>query len=182
MSQLLRRPRPSCRRMTSQFAAAENQPLSALESTKLWSSSPHAMSSLLLKLGSSKMSPLTQRPWHGGQNNLLQSRRVNCQMILTTYHERQEFVHSGETGSGKSTQIPQFLFYDELPGNLKIACIQPMRVAATSIARRVSPDTSVAKIQVTSTDTFINQNGRKNESLLHDRKSANWENRPRHKP
>jgi pre-mRNA-splicing factor ATP-dependent RNA helicase DHX15/PRP43 len=48
----------------------------------------------------------------------------------------------GETGSGKTTQIPQFVAYSDLP-HLKgkmIACTQPRRVAAMSVAKRVSDE------------------------------------------
>ncbi|ORX41484.1 hypothetical protein BCR36DRAFT_180815 [Piromyces finnis] len=46
----------------------------------------------------------------------------------------------GETGSGKTTQIPQFLHHAGLSKNGIIACTQPRRVAAMSIARRVSEE------------------------------------------
>lgn len=58
--------------------------------------------------------------------------------------ENQVIVIEGETGSGKTTQIPQFL----LPllakkGESAIACTQPRRVAAMSIAKRVSEELDV---------------------------------------
>ena len=51
----------------------------------------------------------------------------------------------GETGSGKTTQIPQFVLFDDLPqhrGKL-IACTQPRRVAAMSVAQRVADEMDV---------------------------------------
>ncbi|KAI5968562.1 prh1 [Candida margitis] len=51
--------------------------------------------------------------------------------------ENQVTIIIGETGSGKSTQIPQFL----IPENRKaIAVTQPRRVAAASLASRVSEE------------------------------------------
>ncbi|RDD47573.1 putative ATP-dependent RNA helicase DHX33 [Trichoplax sp. H2] len=46
----------------------------------------------------------------------------------------------GETGSGKTTQIPQFLYHSGLGGNGIIACTQPRRVAAVTIAERVASE------------------------------------------
>lgn len=51
----------------------------------------------------------------------------------------------GETGSGKTTQIPQFVLYDDLPqtqGKM-VACTQPRRVAAMSVAQRVAAEMDV---------------------------------------
>ncbi|KAH0580335.1 DEAH-box ATP-dependent RNA helicase prp43, variant 2 [Termitomyces sp. 'cryptogamus'] len=51
----------------------------------------------------------------------------------------------GETGSGKTTQIPQFVAYSDLPhtrGKL-VACTQPRRVAAMSVAKRVADEMDV---------------------------------------
>jgi len=57
----------------------------------------------------------------------------------------QVVVVEGETGSGKTTQIPQFLVevgYAS-PGKSCVACTQPRRVAATSIATRVADEMDV---------------------------------------
>lgn len=44
----------------------------------------------------------------------------------------------GETGSGKTTQIPQFVYSARYQNEAKIVVTQPRRVAAISIASRVA--------------------------------------------
>ena len=46
----------------------------------------------------------------------------------------------GETGSGKTTQLTQFLMEDGYGKLGKIGCTQPRRVAAMSVAKRVSEE------------------------------------------
>lgn len=46
----------------------------------------------------------------------------------------------GETGSGKTTQIPQYLYQDGLSDRGLIAVTQPRRVAAITIATRVAKE------------------------------------------
>lgn len=62
------------------------------------------------------------------------------------YRKSQILVFVGETGSGKTTQIPQFVLFDDLPHLNKkmIACTQPRRVAAMSVAQRVAQELDVA--------------------------------------
>ncbi|TDZ74716.1 putative pre-mRNA-splicing factor ATP-dependent RNA helicase prp43 [Colletotrichum trifolii] len=92
----------------------------------------------------------TGRPHSQKYFQILQSRRdlpVNKQRqeFLNKYHETQILVFVGETGSGKTTQIPQYVVYDELPQlNRKlVACTQPRRVAAMSVAQRVADEMDV---------------------------------------
>ena len=70
---------------------------------------------------------------------------------LPAYETKKEFIETvknsdilivqGETGSGKTTQLPQFLM-DEFAINGKlIAVTQPRRVAAISVAKRVCDET-----------------------------------------
>lgn len=51
----------------------------------------------------------------------------------------------GETGSGKTTQLAQFLYEDGFCTNGIIGCTQPRRVAAMSVAKRVSEEMEVSK-------------------------------------
>ena len=65
--------------------------------------------------------------------------------LLDAVSKNQIVVVEGETGSGKTTQIPQFLVeagYAE-QGTSVVACTQPRRVAATSIASRVADEMDV---------------------------------------
>ena len=48
----------------------------------------------------------------------------------------------GETGSGKTTQIVQYLHEEGYTKKGKIACTQPRRVAAMSVAARVAQETN----------------------------------------
>lgn len=50
---------------------------------------------------------------------------------------------SSQTGSGKTTQIPQFVFFDEYASGKIVACTQPRRIAAISAARRVASEMDV---------------------------------------
>lgn len=64
--------------------------------------------------------------------------------LLKAIEDYQVLVIVGETGSGKTTQIPQYLHeagYSK--GNMKIGCTQPRRVAAMSVAARVSEEMGV---------------------------------------
>ena len=46
----------------------------------------------------------------------------------------------GETGSGKTTQLTQYLHEDGYTKYGMIGCTQPRRVAAMSVAKRVSDE------------------------------------------
>lgn len=62
--------------------------------------------------------------------------------FLHIFEENQITVMEGQTGSGKTTQIPQFVCYADLPhlrGKM-VACTQPRRVAAMSVAQRVADE------------------------------------------
>ena len=64
--------------------------------------------------------------------------------FLEALREHQILILEGETGSGKSTQIPQYLHEaGYTKGGLKVGCTQPRRVAAMSVAARVAEEMGV---------------------------------------
>eukprot|EP01104_Vermistella_antarctica_P011829 TRINITY_DN3342_c0_g1_i1.p1 TRINITY_DN3342_c0_g1~~TRINITY_DN3342_c0_g1_i1.p1 ORF type:complete len:1157 (+),score=290.43 TRINITY_DN3342_c0_g1_i1:229-3699(+) len=61
--------------------------------------------------------------------------------LLNAFHDNQVLVVIGETGSGKTTQITQYLAEAGYGSKgLRIGCTQPRRVAAMSVAKRVSEE------------------------------------------
>ncbi|PQE28825.1 pre-mRNA-splicing factor atp-dependent RNA helicase prp43 protein [Rutstroemia sp. NJR-2017a BBW] len=94
--------------------------------------------------------PFNDRPLSQKYFDILKTRRdlpvhKQRQEFLEMFQKTQILVFVGETGSGKTTQIPQFVLFDDLPhfsGKL-VACTQPRRVAAMSVAQRVADEMDV---------------------------------------
>lgn len=95
------------------------------------------------------VNPMTGRPFSQRYYDILAKRKT-----LPVYEFRDQFTQMvtdnqvlvlvGETGSGKTTQIPQFLIdMGFTSGKKKIACTQPRRVAAMSVSKRVSEELDV---------------------------------------
>ncbi|MGH0188708.1 UNVERIFIED_CONTAM: hypothetical protein FKN15_031115 [Acipenser sinensis] len=90
---------------------------------------------------------IPQVPPRRGESDLDSFRRT-----LPVYERREEIVKIikenrvvlvvGETGSGKTTQVPQFLLDDSyMNGNpCRIFCTQPRRLAAIAVAERVAAE------------------------------------------
>jgi pre-mRNA-splicing factor ATP-dependent RNA helicase DHX15/PRP43 len=93
----------------------------------------------------SDINPFTSKPYSKKYYEILEKRRQlpaweTKEKFLKIVSEDQIIVLQGETGSGKTTQIPQFL----LEGGYKsIGITQPRRVAAMSVARRVAEELDV---------------------------------------
>ena len=92
------------------------------------------------------LNPLTKKPLSANYFTILRQREM-----LPIYEARstikemivnhQVVLLVGETGSGKTTQLPQYLC--ELCPAGMIACTQPRRVAAMSVAQRVAEEMDV---------------------------------------
>uniref|UniRef100_A0A0R3WRD5 RNA helicase n=1 Tax=Hydatigena taeniaeformis TaxID=6205 RepID=A0A0R3WRD5_HYDTA len=64
--------------------------------------------------------------------------------LLDAIKDHQVLIIEGETGSGKTTQIPQYLYEaGYCKAGKRIGCTQPRRVAAMSVAARVAQEMSV---------------------------------------
>ncbi|CAH0058527.1 unnamed protein product [Clonostachys solani] len=100
-------------------------------------------------LEDSRANPLRPHELHSSRYfQLLKSRRklpvsLRRQEFLDIYHDSQVILVSGETGSGKTTQIPQFILFDEWESGKKVACTQPRRLATTSVATRTAAELDV---------------------------------------
>ena len=119
------------------------------------------------------------------------SENSNNSNILPIFSKREEIIEqigknrviivSGNTGCGKSTQVPQFIFEKEKINNKKILITQPRRIAAISIAKRLSFEMKsrlgelvgyqVSMISHFSKDTqiFVKTTGVFLEELLHNK-------------
>ncbi|KAK3036728.1 hypothetical protein RJ639_030552 [Escallonia herrerae] len=64
--------------------------------------------------------------------------------ILAAISENQVVIISGETGCGKTTQIPQFILESEIESvhgaTCSIICTQPRRISAMSVSERVASE------------------------------------------
>lgn len=60
--------------------------------------------------------------------------------IIGTIRRHRVVIISGDTGSGKSTQIPQYCLRAGRGTEGWVGCTQPRRIAATSVARRIAEE------------------------------------------
>lgn len=64
-------------------------------------------------------------------------------VILKAVQENQVVVVASPTGSGKTTEIPQLMMFNELSSCKLVACTQPRRLAAISVAEFVAAQRDV---------------------------------------
>lgn len=66
--------------------------------------------------------------------------RLLSALLALPYRDNSIVIVVGETGSGKTTQLTQYLHEDGYTDYGMIGCTQPRRVAAMSVAKRVSEE------------------------------------------
>lgn len=97
----------------------------------------------------SRINWLTGKPYSSRYYEILSKRKLlpvyqYKAELEEKYQNNQVIVVEGETGSGKTTQIPQFLLpFVAASSDRMVACTQPRRVATMSVARRVSEEMDV---------------------------------------
>uniref|UniRef100_T1J6J7 RNA helicase n=1 Tax=Strigamia maritima TaxID=126957 RepID=T1J6J7_STRMM len=70
------------------------------------------------------------------------------QMIMESINENPVVVLCGETGSGKTTQIPQFLYEAGYATTKMIAVTEPRRVAAISMSKRIAEEMNLTNDEI----------------------------------
>ncbi|KAF7966231.1 hypothetical protein HWV62_39469 [Athelia sp. TMB] len=92
---------------------------------------------LMASFAARQASPAYQEMLHQRNNLPIAQYR---ETIISTLNQSQILVLSGETGCGKSTQLPAFILEDQLSQGkpCKIYCTEPRRISAISLAQRVS--------------------------------------------
>ncbi|KAI0325143.1 pre-mRNA-splicing factor ATP-dependent RNA helicase PRP43 [Cubamyces sp. BRFM 1775] len=104
----------------------------------------------VLKAMEGAVNPFTKQPHSTQYKKILETRKKlhvfqQTDEFLKMFNKNQIMIMVGETGSGKTTQVPQLVCYADLPhtkGKM-IACTQPRRISTMSVARRVADELDV---------------------------------------
>ena len=77
--------------------------------------------------------------------------------LLAAIEKHQVVIVCGETGCGKSTQVPAFILENELARGrpCKVYCTEPRRISAISLARRVSEELGEGRNDVGSSRSLV---------------------------
>ncbi|QRV81026.1 pre-mRNA-splicing factor ATP-dependent RNA helicase DHX15/PRP43 [Ceratobasidium sp. AG-Ba] len=96
------------------------------------------------------MNPFTRQPYSEKYKKILAARAKlpafdQMDNFYKMFNSNQIMVIIGATGTGKTTQLPQFVAYTDMPHSTGkiVGCTQPRRIAATSVARRVAEEMDV---------------------------------------
>ncbi|CUA76101.1 pre-mRNA-splicing factor ATP-dependent RNA helicase DHX15/PRP43 [Rhizoctonia solani] len=92
-----------------------------------------------------KLNGAAPKKGHQSRQALLAERKrlpiwAGRKALVQAVKENDTLIILGETGSGKTTQVPQFLLESGIIGDGTIAVTQPRKVAAISLANRVSTE------------------------------------------
>ncbi|KAI4103529.1 MAG: hypothetical protein LQ339_004254 [Xanthoria mediterranea] len=90
--------------------------------------------------------------------------------IVQTILGHQTVIVCGETGCGKSTQVPSFILEHELSLGraCKVYCTEPRRISAISLARRVSEELGERKSDVGTFRSLVGYAIRLESKLVHE--------------
>lgn len=79
------------------------------------------------------------------------------EQVVDTVEQEQVVIICGETGCGKSTQVPSFLLEHQLSQGkpCKVYCTEPRRISAISLARRVSEELGEGKGDIGSPRSLV---------------------------
>ncbi|KAF7422857.1 putative ATP-dependent RNA helicase dhr2 [Pleurotus ostreatus] len=97
----------------------------------------------------SKSNGSVDGPTKPGKSSSLQEQRralpiaLGREKLIAKIRQNDVIVLLGETGSGKTTQVPQYILESGIAGTRMVAVTQPRRVAATSLAARVAAEQNV---------------------------------------
>lgn len=108
-----------------------------------------------------------QNIWHKKSSTPRYQKMLQSRMQLPMWNFRQQVVDAvdreqvvivcGETGCGKSTQVPSFLLEHQLSLGkpCKLYCTEPRRISAISLARRVSEELGENKNDIGTTRSLV---------------------------
>ncbi|OEL21874.1 DExH-box ATP-dependent RNA helicase DExH6 [Dichanthelium oligosanthes] len=118
---------------------------------------------------------LVNRSWKTDQSFLFHPSRMSSLQLwkITRYcskdlSQSKVVLISGETGCGKTTQVPQYIL-DHMWGkgeSCKIICTQPRRISAISVAERISAERGEAVGDTVGYKIRLESKGGKNSSVM----------------
>ncbi|GAC99316.1 hypothetical protein PHSY_006917 [Pseudozyma hubeiensis SY62] len=139
---------------TNASAAAEQTELGELSSASAPQPSEARAKEIAEYIANRVASPSYQKMLPGRQGLPIANHR---QEILDLVENNQIFVLSGETGCGKSTQVPAYILEHCMSQgrNCKIYVTEPRRISAISLAERVSEELGEPRKSVGNNDSLV---------------------------